>query len=174
MFSWVKILYALNQPLKDRLLIEHRTYCIMSIYLVYECVSRICLHCGMIGHDMSACQTYGRIFRFGSNPKYMGLMDSICLSSTTRRFHNKPLNCTFPKWLNEGAQPVPVTWMQSSSVVSQFASLSDVQHGATQASARQPQRAPLSSNRLRNQHCYISWALLSFQLRFSLYYSIQN
>lgn len=60
-FFKVKLLIALNAPIKDKLKITNPIMGDVEVYLVYEKIGRVCCFCGALGHEILSCQERARL-----------------------------------------------------------------------------------------------------------------
>lgn len=71
-FTKLKILIDLNKPLKDRVSFDHPTLGTVTTYCHYEKVSRICLFCGCLGHELTGCLDHRRVSDLLQHPANVG------------------------------------------------------------------------------------------------------
>lgn len=71
-FIKMKILIKLDEPLKDRVFLEHPTLGTLKALCHYEKVSRICLFCGHLGHELWGCAKHKRVAKILQHPSNMG------------------------------------------------------------------------------------------------------
>lgn len=79
-FFRIKILISLDQPLKDRIYVDHLILGEISGLLVYERIGCVCLFCGELGHDIALCFQRARLAKLrnmmvGQNrPEMVGIL----------------------------------------------------------------------------------------------------
>lgn len=67
-FVKMKILIPIKEPVKDIVKVTHPTLGQIKVYCSYEKVSRICLFCGKLGHEMAGCKDYERLALLAQKP----------------------------------------------------------------------------------------------------------
>lgn len=67
-FVKLKIRIKLDEPVKDTLIAPHPTLSHLKVYCSYEKVSRICLFCGKLGHEMVGCHDHARLTMLVQKP----------------------------------------------------------------------------------------------------------
>lgn len=70
-----KLLVKLDQPLKDTLIMDHPFLGEVTIHCHYEKVSRICLFCGLMGHELADCSDHQRLSMLLQKPSQAGRFD---------------------------------------------------------------------------------------------------
>lgn len=67
-FVKVKVLIPVGEPVKDYIKVNHPSLGQIKVYCAYEKVSRICLFCGTLGHEMAGCQDHARLAMLTKKP----------------------------------------------------------------------------------------------------------
>lgn len=57
----VKVLIKIGEEIKDRVKVDHPTLGQVTVKCAYEKLSRICLFCGNLGHEMEGCHDHARL-----------------------------------------------------------------------------------------------------------------
>lgn len=68
LFMRVKTSYSVLKGLQDSIPLDHPTLGPISIFLVYERASRLCIFCGGIGHVISGCAQRSRVLQLCADP----------------------------------------------------------------------------------------------------------
>lgn len=73
-FVKMRVSVNLAAPLRDRVRITHQNLGEIPILCSYEKISRVCLFCGLLGHEMATCPDYLTLARLAQkqaqNPEY--------------------------------------------------------------------------------------------------------
>lgn len=67
-FYKIRIRVDLTKPLRDKVVVNHPVLGDVCAYCVYEKVSRICIFCGHLGHDLASCSNYTRLSSIMQSP----------------------------------------------------------------------------------------------------------
>lgn len=67
-FYKIKVTINLEEPLKDKVGVTHPVLGDLTMYCVFEKVSRICIFCGLLGHDLGTCADHSRLATLMQKP----------------------------------------------------------------------------------------------------------
>lgn len=67
-FYKIKVTIKLEEPLKDKVRVTHPVLGDLTMYCVFEKVSRICIFCGLLGHDLGTCADHSRLATLMQKP----------------------------------------------------------------------------------------------------------
>lgn len=70
-----KLLVKLDRPLRDTLTMDHPFLGEVTIHCYYEKVARICLFCGLMGHELASCSDHQRLSMLLQKPSQAGRFD---------------------------------------------------------------------------------------------------
>lgn len=76
----IKILFNIDKALQDHVPVDHPTLGTFPILLVYERLNRICLFCGIAGHDHAECPDKIRMIRLKADPRFKDRSDVQALT----------------------------------------------------------------------------------------------
>jgi L-serine deaminase len=71
----VKVRISMGAALKDQIIIRHSTLGKVTILLAYEKVTRMCLYCGVMGHEAGQCMVRARVARLKRDEQYRDRLD---------------------------------------------------------------------------------------------------
>lgn len=70
LFMRVKVLFRVDDSLKDRISLDHPTLGPITVHLVHERVPRLCVYCGLIGDEIGGCLKWGKVLQLCADPMY--------------------------------------------------------------------------------------------------------
>lgn len=76
-FFKVKLLVPINKPLPDHVTAVHPTLGETKVYTVYERIGRVCLFCGLIGHEIDSCPDRVRLARIKNTEEGRNRLDLL-------------------------------------------------------------------------------------------------
>lgn len=83
-FYKIKVSIDLLKPLKDKARVTHPHLGEVTAHCVYEKVNRICVFCGLLGHEISSCADHSRLSTIMLNPDQASRFPAHQLLSPTR------------------------------------------------------------------------------------------
>lgn len=75
-FVKFKVIVPLDKPLKDRVKLTHPTLGELTVCCSYEKVTRICVFCGCLGHELVTCSDHARLTEIAYDPANAGRFNS--------------------------------------------------------------------------------------------------